>query len=375
MKKTNVLIVYQFIAEYRKPIFEMLNKSQYIKYSFACDTIGKENIKVVEESFFQDKSFIKLKNYWFKNFLWQKGLIKEVLFGKYDIIIFLADPNFISTWFSLVIGKIKGAKIIFWTHGFIRDKSLKNYIKLFFFRLADGLLLYGNKAKINLISYKFQEKNLFPIFNSLNYLKQKKIRKSINKKLIDKSKMFINPALPQIIFIGRLTKQKKLYQLIYLLIKLEEFNIKVNLLFIGDGSEKSELEKLVNKKNLSSRVYFYGKTYNELEIAPLIMGSDVCISPGEIGLTAMHVLAYGIPIITHDNEFTQMPEYESVIHGVTGRLFSENSFDSMLDETLLFFNNPITNINKNCIEIIENKYNPNSQSILINNAIQNYIKV
>jgi len=374
-RKKKVLIVYQYIALYRKPIFEHLSNSDNLDVSFACDIESKGNIKLVNQKFFENKQFVKLKNYWLKNFLWQQGLINQILFGKYDVIIFLADPHFLSTWIASIIAKIKGQKVVFWTHGFIRNKSFKNRLKLLFYKLTDIILLYGEKAKSNLIHYKINKNKLFCIYNSLDYNLQKKIRESTNINLFNKYSLFQNPKLKQIVFIGRLTPQKQLEKLIELVIELEKRGLKVNLLFIGDGEEKIKLEKTAfEKNNLMGRIKFYGKTYKEEEIAPLIMCSDVCISPGEIGLTAMHVLSYGIPIITHNDEFSQMPEYEAVIEGFTGKLFEKGSFPSMLETTIDFFNNPIKNIHTNCIKTIENKYTPHVQRNLLENAINSLYK-
>lgn len=370
MKKKKVLIVYQFIAEYRKAIFENIIKDENSEYYFACDTFGKENIKLVDTTFFNNKNFIKLKNHWFKNLLWQSNLIKEIFFRKYDTVIFLADPNFLSTWIASIICKIKGRKTLFWTHGFIRDNSAKSKLKLLFYKLADGILLYGNKAKENLMSHNISEDKLFPIYNSLDYSKHKFYREKLDYFSVDKSSMFKNPKLKQIIFIGRLTPQKKLNILIELVHELAKRDILINLLFVGDGEECKTLEELAyNTYNLKNQIYFYGKTYNEEEIAPLIMSSAVCISPGEIGLTAMHVLSYGIPVITHNDEFNQMPEYEAVIDGYSGKLYENNSFESLLDTVIDFFKNPINNVKANCIQVIESKYTPEVQVKLIREAI------
>lgn len=370
MKKKKVLIVYQFIAEYRKAIFENIIKDENSEYYFACDTFAKENIKLVDTTFFNNKNFIKLKNHWFKNFLWQSNLIREIFFGQYDTVIFLADPNFLSTWIASIICKIKGRKTLFWTHGFIRDNSAKSKLKLLFYKLADGILLYGNKAKENLMSHNISEDKLFPIYNSLDYSKHKFYRENLDYSSVDKSSMFKNPKLKQIIFIGRLTPQKKLNILIELIHELAKRDILINLLFVGDGEECKTLEELAyNTYNLKNQIYFYGKTYNEEEIAPLIMSSTVCISPGEIGLTAMHVLSYGIPVITHNDEFNQMPEYEAVIDGYSGKLYENNSFESLLDTVIDFFKNPINNVKANCIQVIESKYTPEVQVKLIREAI------
>ena len=55
------------------------------------------------------------------------------------------------------------------------------------------------------------------------------------------------------------------------------------------------------------------------------------MSPGNIGLTAIHSLTYGCPVITHDNFSNQMPEFESIIQGKTGDFFQENDVNSLAD--------------------------------------------
>ena len=52
--------------------------------------------------------------------------------------------------------------------------------------------------------------------------------------------------------------------------------------------------------------------------------SAVCVSPGNVGLTAIHSLTFGCPVITHDNFTMQMPEFEAIKEGVTGSFFKEN---------------------------------------------------
>ena len=44
---------------------------------------------------------------------------------------------------------------------------------------------------------------------------------------------------------------------------------------------------------------------------------DITVSPDKVGLTAIHSMAYGRPVITHDNMDRQGPEVEAVIPGRT----------------------------------------------------------
>ena len=42
------------------------------------------------------------------------------------------------------------------------------------------------------------------------------------------------------------------------------------------------------------------------------------VSPGNVGLTAIHSLSYGTPVLTHNNFNNQMPEVESIQPGFNG---------------------------------------------------------
>jgi glycosyltransferase involved in cell wall biosynthesis len=240
--------------------------------------------------------------------------------------------------------------------------------------LSDGLLLYGNGAKQDLINAGLQSKKIHVIYNSLDYANQKTLRNSIIDSDVEKIKqnLFTNPNLLQLMFVGRLTKQKKLDMLINALGILYKRGHKINLLLIGDGSEKSNLMQLVTEHELNDYVNFYGKSYNENELAPLICSSDICVAPGEIGLTAMHSLGYGTPVITHNNRNKQMPEFEAVIQSKTGMLFEEASIESLMDTIISLQSLNLTEVRVNCIDIIEQYYTPQAQVENIKKAIGIY---
>ena len=53
--------------------------------------------------------------------------------------------------------------------------------------------------------------------------------------------------------------------------------------------------------NLQDQIWFYGACYDESKLGELIFNADLCVSPGNVGLTAVHSMGYGTPVITHNN--------------------------------------------------------------------------
>lgn len=67
------------------------------------------------------------------------------------------------------------------------------------------------------------------------------------------------PTKPKLLFVGRLVKSKGVYELIEAAKILKEENFPFTLTFIGDGSERSNLEKYVLENNLDKNVIIKGK--------------------------------------------------------------------------------------------------------------------
>jgi len=380
--KKNVLIVYHYFAHYRLPIIQELSHDKDISYFFISGKTTNKDITIIDSSTFIDNkiNWKTVKNIWIfnKRLLWQTGIIRECLSGNYDCVIFLGTPQYISTWLAAIILRLIGKHTLFWTHGIIRDK-FRDKVKIIFLKLANGLLIYGNWAKNRLIQFGFKPEHLYVIYNSLDYKNQVKIRGTLSPDMLlsKRRSYFSNPDFPILLFIGRLTLQKKLDQLIIACEKLHQMGLSTNLLFIGDGEDKQKLIELCQSKNLQDYITFYGESYDEHENAPLIAMADICVSPGDIGLTAIHALTYGTPVITHNNPFQQMPEFEAITHGKTGMFFEYGSINSLIDVIFSWLKNNKYNredIRKDCYETIDNYYNPAYQAKVIKEAVMNYIK-
>ena len=374
MKK--VLIVYHYFPLYRLPILKALSDQKNIglEYTFLSGFTTDVPLDILKAEDVSSLNFISVKNRWFlKKILWQTKVLWYSLSSEYDCIIYLGSPNFITTWLGAILAKLMRKSTLFWTHGFLYSNSLRDKLKKVFFSIPDGLLLYGNRAKINLISRGFSSDNLFVIYNSLDYNKQIKIKERLKIKEVTKLKkqLFKNYDLPVILFIGRLTHQKKLIDIVEITQKLHNQEFPVNVLFVGDGLLNNILKESVKEISLSEYFVFFGECHDELQLAHLISLSDICVSPGEVGLTAMHSLVYGTPVITHDCEEFQMPEYEAILDGINGGLYKYGSIDALfmkVKEWLMKDDPP--DVKDNYCKIIDDYYNPNMQSKLINKAVK-----
>ncbi|MBV5328262.1 MAG: glycosyltransferase [Chlorobium sp.] len=383
MKRLKVAVVYPYWPLYREPIARLLCQQatpnpEYVLISCreskdSIKTIDPEKANITVEQGGLRWRFVE--NFWLgKFFLWQTGIVRLGFSREFDVIIYLGQYSHLSTLVSAVLARMTGKRVLMWTHGFINEnQNVKELIRSFFYRLAHGFLLYGNRAKKIMISKGFDPNSLYVIYNSLDYDRQKMIRDTISDDAPDdyKREIFDHNNLPVLLFIGRLTPQKKLSMLIDAGKNLLDAGHPVNILFIGDGPERTRLEKLSSKFQMSEYVHFFGECHDELELAKLIMMSDICVAPGEVGLTAMHCLAYGTPVITHDDFSKQMPEYEAIEDGISGTFFRHGDpADLALKiKGWLSSGKLKVDVRSRCVGVIEKYYNPRYQLGIINNAV------
>ena len=368
MMKKNLCLVINVAAIYRAPIFKMIDQEFDCDF-FIGDKVGYP-LKLMNYNELKGfKKILKFKKI-INNFYWQSGAV-SLVFKSHRTFIITGEPHCISTWILLIFAKILKKKTVLWSHGWYgRESKIKKIIKKIFFSLSTKIMLYGDHARNLMIKEGFNQDKLFCIYNSLDTSSQVKIRKTLSYSSIYKNH-FGNKD-PVILFIGRLTKSKKLNQLILSLKLLHKENVSCNLIIIGGGEDESKLSELVSNYKLNVNVWFYGSCYNEEEIANLIFNAKVCVSPGNVGLTALHCFTYGVPVITHNNFNNQGPEFESIIPNLNGDFFIEDSIEDMCKKIIpwLKINEKKKNEYKqHCYDVIDNKYNPNNQINILKNNI------
>ena len=376
-----VAVVYHYIAHYRKAVFNELCKDRAvdIRYSILADDCSNiSSIKVLNGDSSSGVAIAKcwspIRNFWLtKNILWQRGVISAAIGRKYRVLILLGNMYFLSTWVAVILARLTGKKVYFWTHGFrSSEQGIKGAVRLFFYQLANGLLLYGNHAKEILIDKGYPAKSMHVIYNSLDYSDQTARLSAIKPKSIVDKKLQLGIRENEKIFIasGRITSDKRFDLLIDALQRLSLDKQSVyRLIIVGDGPERVAVEERAKKLSVIEQVIFYGACYDEGEIALLISMADVFVVPGDIGLSGIHSLTYGTPVITHDDFSTHKPEYEAIVDGVNGGFYRKGNLDDMVLKIKHWIAQDREKTFDDCRTIIQKHYNPAYQVSVIDKVI------
>ena len=370
-QQRRVACVYHFYAHYREAVLEELTRSSQHDWTFfGSPESVVPSIKKWTPS--EQVRFRALRTYCFGPLLFQFGLLKIALSREFQDLVLLGNSSWPTTWIAAILGRLSGKRVYFWTHGWIHKESgLKGAFRNTFYRLAHGLLLYGHVAKSIGIASGFPEGKLHVIYNSLDYESQRRARSEIVEEDLTalRQELFPDSNAPVAVCVTRLTEVRRLDQLIEALKVLKDQGNEWNLLLVGDGPEKERLQQI--SKSLGIQTCFYGACYDNDKLAELVAASNVTIAPGKIGLSAMTSLAYGTPVITHNDADNQMPEWESIIDGFNGGLFERNNIDDLADKIQQWSNLPSSReeLTHVCQAVLERFYNPKFQVKCIDRAI------
>ncbi|MFK5950491.1 MAG: glycosyltransferase, partial [Methylococcales bacterium] len=231
---------------------------------------------------------------------------------------------------------------------------------------------YGNNAKSIMLKKDFNIQELDVIYNSLDYSTQSELRESIGieerNKIRDEYSFDRDGVV--LIAIGRLMGKLKIEQAIQAL-SMANMNQNTYLIVVGDGPEKDNLTHLASDLGIKDKVIFYGECHDEKELSLLYNASDVSVVMGKVGLSAMHSLAYGVPMITNNSMHKHFPEIEAIIENKTGWYFKEDDIEDFVSK--LHKIEYKGNIYQNCIQTIEDHYTPDKQVYFIEQAISKHL--
>lgn len=366
----DVAVFNPILAHYRAALVRHLGQSKQFRFHFFADSVDHlYGIPALDldKSIFTRSRCARL----FGRFFWQQRAVITGLIGRYDCFVFSGDAAWLSTWIAALIVRLRGRKVLFWTHGWTRiDTGLLGLIRFTFYRLANGLLLYGTAAKRIGTELGIQPSKLHVIFNSVDFDAQQSFQQRLSfASIVDiRHTLFADPAVPVVIATARLTSAKRFDLLIDALAILQQQS-KIHLLVVGDGPERLPLESYARTRQV--KVAFVGTCYDENMLALYFSCANVTVSPGNVGLTCMHSLGYGVPVITHDDPAQQMPEWEAIEPGETGDLFAFGSADSLARTIRKWTGTSYRSdaVTARCKAAITGRYHPAAQAAAFERAI------
>lgn len=367
MQKNSCFIM-KFGSHYRLPIFKKISEV-FGSHFYIGDSDGTElkGFDYTALPGFQQTLSIR---YVIGGLYWQHGAV-PTLFKGYKQYVLTGEPMCLSNWVILLLARFMGKKTISWTHGWYgREHGIKIWIKKMYFRLHTKCMCYNEYGARLLVEQGIKPENVCVIYNSLDSDKQRQIRNQLAPTEIYRS--HFNNDKPVIIYCGRIQRSKKLNLLIEAVAQLKSEGIDVNAVLVGKDIEGTDMATIAERLDVQDRIWFYGPCYEEERLGELFYNAAVCVSPGNVGLTAIHSLTYGCPVITHDDFPNQGPEFETIRPGITGDFFKEDSVESLTEKIKNWLNMTLAErerVRQQAFQEVDGKWNIQNQISVLKNIL------
>ena len=253
-------------------------------------------------------------------------MVDVVKFEKLDLLhVHYAIPHATSAFLSKEILKTEGISIPVVTtlHGTDitvvgKDRTYKPMVT-FSINNSDGVTTVSEDLKQETLSTFKITKEIEVIPNFVDMDRFHKQKKEHFKKFIcpDDEKLLVH--------ISNFRKVKRIDDIIYAFAKIREI-VPSKLLLIGDGPERTKMEKLCRDLNLCDHIRFIGK----LDVVEEVLSvADLFFMPSEkesFGLAALEAMACEVPVISSNTG--GIPEL--MIQGKTGFMSPVGDVDDMV---------------------------------------------
>lgn len=276
----------------------------------------------------------------FFSFLYfQKKIFIPKDFSRGDVIVICGNPRFVSNFFIVKEAKKRKIAIIWWGHlhsatsilwrSKIRYRIMKSCADMYLF-------YYKYEADIFKIQNREIDSSKIRYINNTIDVSNSTRNKDMSKETL--RKRFSIDAKYVLLFCGRLRKGTNLDVLIRALAIVIKSIPDTILLVIGDGPEKNKYLNCAARYDIEFAIRWMGAIYDEKTNSELFACSDVFVYPGSVGLSFIHALFYGLPIITHRDLDKHYPEAYVLRDYENSLLFKRNDLKDLSEKIILMLN-------------------------------------
>lgn len=252
------------------------------------------------------------------------------------------------------------------------SKKIVEYLTQFYCDKTANELIVPTKKIYDLFKEKYNvDKNIYVIPTGIEI--DRFYEENVDKKKVEdiRNSLKIDKKAFNIVFVGRLAKEKNVDLLLSAQRKINDKDKNINLIIIGDGPDMEEYKETAKRLKIDKNVFFTGKVpWEEIPAYYRVGNVFATASTSETqGLTVIEAMAASIaPICIDDESFRN-----TVIDGLNGRIFKDE--DEYVDIVLELSKNKkeLSNLQKQArlnAEIHSSKYYGESVLDVYKHAIE-----
>ncbi|MFA3791370.1 glycosyltransferase [Aliiglaciecola sp. SL4] len=317
-----ILVVQEILPSYRVPIFNelaRLNNGSVTVLSSKTDlSFGKNNPNNMQ--------FKHVETEW-KKFLFKFKFSSTVFYerSKCDIVLHVADFKFISLWLMLIVNVFSPKRLFMHGQGGYKNNSiLSSLIYSVTIALSNGYICYTDYSRNALLK-------------KLPSILHKKVTVCENTLSVSPVSSINDFNTKSIFYIGRIRSGCNLE---FLLEATRLAKLRIELI----GAVNDEYRRKLELK-YQGVVKFHGAVFTEERQKEIAKGCIAGVYGGDAGLSVVHYMSLGLPVIVHGQISKHMgPEPSYVENEVNGLIFERGNLNSLVEKMNMVANDKRLNI-------------------------------
>lgn len=322
IERREIVFLNRYIPFYREGIFRRVAEWRSTKLLFSGGTLG--NLRSAEGIESEAVRSLEIGRGKRRNIVWL-GATAALCKIRPRVVCTELSLSLWSTWWWLVLRRLIGFRLVFWTHGLQeygwRGNFLgwKDRIRLLWMRWADAVLFYSEDRRMKAVEVIGESPKFFVAPNTLDT----QIYQELFAQLEEEGRVAVRKELgverPLLLYVGRLCVEKEVLGLVEILEGAEAAGLVADLAVIGGGDQAGALQEACAR--YGERVRFLGPIFDLAEKCRWIYAADAMVCPGYAGLNVVDALAMGCPFFAVDDGRLlkrHSPEIGYVVPGKNG---------------------------------------------------------
>jgi glycosyltransferase involved in cell wall biosynthesis len=292
------------------------------------------------------------------------ALVGDILRKKCELVV-IPGYDRIEHWVMLWACMALGRKRAVFCDSTAKDNvknRFKEIAKSFFFHHCHGIFCYGTRSKEYVQSYGIDPRLIYSPCQAAALPHDYDATAVLTRYQACAQR---DGESPTFLFVGRMSKEKGLEDLLAAFRRIHEYLPKAKLLLAGPESERDRLRSQALALGLEKSIGFRGNQTPD-QIGELLESCTAMVLPSRRepwGLVVNEALSYGCPVVVSDI-CGCTPEL--VLNGVTGYVFPAGDVGAQCESMLqaIALNDNRLNTAKRCLEVIS-QYTPERAALEI----------
>lgn len=328
-------IVQPALAKYRIPVFrELASRAGIDLHVVYGETPGLNNVD--PDGFRATPAKLRVRWLMGSKALYFPAQFWSANRRECDVLVLTWTPRYVLLLPSILRAHWGGLGVVLWGHGLSKsDRPFWRWCRDLLARRADCLLFYDQDTAQGYLDEGWPASRIGVAANAIDHTAIDAAREhwlSSPDRLAEFRRSHGLEGQRVLLFVSRLLPENRVDLLLEAAARVAERDPALRVVIIGAGDAQREaLRRRARELGVERMTIFQDGLYNEEELAPWFLCADVFCYPENIGLSILHALWYGLPVVTSDRRECHNPEIAYLDEGVNGVCYRHGDAESLAD--------------------------------------------